>query len=129
MRKLFKKLFNLDKVEVLQIENLELRKQLGHITKQYEILKHQRDALNKKVVLLGGELQSLKIHHWKPVKNIKKGETYWVVTQGGYYPIKGSTLLFGMVSEATRRAYRNGFVVQTREEAEALQDALKNLVK
>lgn len=125
MRKLFRKIFNLDKVEKVAM----LEKMVDYKDGWIETLTKQRNDLMGKVDELTKENNDLKIRKWTVVKNLKKGNVYYVVTQGGYYPIKGNTFLVGVISEVTRRAVKNGFVVNTREEAEALQKAMRDLVK
>lgn len=136
MRKLFRKIFNLDKVEML------VRK-VAYKELWIETLIKQRDKAHGEVEALNFELRTYKdrvehlenilnkkdIKTWKPVKPYKKGEVYYVVTQGGYFQMKGNTWIYGAVSEVTRRAVLNGFVVSSREEAEALQKAMRDLVK
>lgn len=122
MRNLFRRIFNLDKVEMLE-------KKVSYKEGWIETLTKERNDLMGKVEELTKENNVTKICKWSVVKNLKKGNVYYVVTQGGYYPIKANTFLFGIVSEVTRRAIKNGFVVNTREEAEALQKAMRDLVK
>lgn len=62
------------------------------------------------------------------VTNIQQDKFYWVVTQGGFHEIRGSRLNSEDYSEVTKRALKNGFVVATREEAEALQSDMRALV-
>lgn len=64
----------------------------------------------------------------KSVTNIQQDQFYWVVTQGGFHEIRGSRLNSGDYSEVTKRAFKNGFVVATRGEAEALQADMRALV-
>lgn len=125
MRKLFRRIFNLDKAEKVAM----LEKMVELKTDWIKSLTEQRDDLKLKVDELIKENNDLQKRKWTVVKNLKKGNVYYVVTQGGYYPIKANTFLFGIVSEVTRRAIKNGFVVNTREEAEALQKAMRDLVK
>lgn len=125
MRKLFRRIFNLDKVE--QVE--ELSRTVVYKDGWIATLTKQRDVLHLKVEELTKENNELKTRGWETVKSLKKGNVYYVVTQGGYYPMKANTFLFGVVSEVTSRAVKNGFVVNTREEAEALQKAMRGLVK
>lgn len=122
MRNLFRRIFNLDKVETLS-------NQRDKAESEVESLEFQLRTYKDRVEHLENILKEKDIKGWKPVKNLEKGEFYYVVTQGGYYPIKANTFLFGVVSEVTRRAVKNGFVVSTREEAEALQKAMRGLVK
>lgn len=66
-----------------------------------------------------------------PIKGIDvilEHERYWVVTQGGFYEIKGTNLKYN-ASEVTKRAFKNGFVVDSRHKAEELFRRLKNLVE
>lgn len=122
MRKLFRRIFNLDKVEMLE-------RMVAYKDGCIETLTKQRNDLMGKVARLTKENNDLQKRKWTVVKNLKKGNVYYVVTQGGYYPTKGNTFLLGAISEVTRRAVKNGFVVNTREEAEALQKAMRDLVK
>lgn len=65
---------------------------------------------------------------WRSVTKIDKNKVYYLVTQGGFYEIKGSNLLYRNCSEVSRRAYKNGFIVATRREALDLQSAMRSLV-
>lgn len=136
MRNIFRKIFNLDKVEMLErmvvykdgwIATSE--KELDRVYKEVEALNFALRTYKDRVEYVENILKEKHIKIWKPVKQYKKGGVYYVVTQGGYYPIKGSTILFNTISEVTHRAVKNGFVVSTREEAEALQKAMRDLVK
>lgn len=122
MRNLFRRIFNLDKVETLSNQRDKAKCEV-------ESLEFQLRTYKDRIEYLENTLKEKDIKGWKPVKHLEKGKFYYVVSQGGYYPIKANTFLFGIVSEVTRRAVKNGFVVSTREEAEALQKAMRDLVK
>lgn len=123
MRKFFKKLFNLDRVEVLQAEVSLLKKMLEE---QNERTNKQISALDENNRNLREELYGTQ-KMWKGVKQPKERQIYYVVTQGGYHQIMGWKLNKGVMSEVTRRAFKNGFVVETEVEAERLQQAIKKL--
>lgn len=63
------------------------------------------------------------VHH---KQKLDVNKTYYVVTQGGFYPVHLYSLLFNP-KEVTRRAFKNGFVVYTREDAIKLQDNMRKL--
>lgn len=123
MKKFFKRLFNLDRVEQLELENAKLKELWG-----VESTKRKTDvrALNLQLDTLREHLRQYD-KTWKGLSKFDDSRTYYVVTQGGYYQIKGWKLNKGVMSEVTRRAVKNGFVVSSRCEAERLQEALHRL--
>ena len=64
---------------------------------------------------------------WKGLSKFEATKYYYVVTQGGYYSIRGFKLIEPYMSEVTRIAVKNGFVVATENEAEDLQRAIQRL--
>lgn len=119
-----------------RLRNVELlRSQKKQILALEEKVKAQEVAFNKELSDLrkgNKKLQEeLKKYHktWESVSkyDIRSDLTYYVVTQGGYYAIKGWKLKSEVGSEVTKRAYKNGFVVRTEDEAMRLQEAIKRL--
>lgn len=123
MCKLFRKLFNLDRVEVLEAE-------VARFKELWEVEAEKRSSEVGKLVEQNARLLKNEYKHrktWKGLSKFQATKYYYVVTQGGYYSIRGSKLIEPYMSEVTRRAMRNGFVVATEEEAKDLQRAIQRL--
>lgn len=123
MRKLFGKWFYKGQIEALQLE-VERLKELW--SAEAEKRRVEVSSLNR---LLDTYRERLKIYDktWKGVSKFDNDRIYFVVTQGGFYEIKGWKVNKGVMSEVTRRAVKSGFVVSSRLEAERLQAALQRL--
>lgn len=123
MRKFFKKLFNLDRVEVLQdqVKSLERLCQAADEKRKKEV-----STLSLQLDTYRGRLQQYE-KTWKGLGKFDDNRVYYVVTQGGYYQIKGWKINKSVMTEVTRRAVKNGFVVASESEAKRLQEALQRL--
>ena len=62
-------------------------------------------------------------------KQVHHGKIYYVVTQGGYYPCRGYNIVGVGANEVTKRAFKNGFVVNSIDKAEELQRRLRALTR
>lgn len=124
--KFLSKLNPFNKIARLE-ETIRTLKEQVHCLKEEQT--YYRDQNFKNI----DEINRLRSKVVNPVKavffknKLKHDNTYYVVSQGGLYPIKGSTLRMKTMSEITRRALMNGFVVYTREDAETLQRNMRNL--
>lgn len=121
-----RKLFNLDKLEALTLENERL-KQLWELEAQKRL--NETTELTAQNKDLRAQLYAQQAREWTSVNKFKPNDVYFVVTQGGYYQVKGYRIIRGAITETTKRAIAGGFVVATREEAERLQSALHKLVR
>lgn len=123
MKNFIKRLFNLDRVEQLEFENARLKD-------CWEAENQKRKA---DVRALDLQLKTYREHlrkydkTWKGLSKFDDSCVYYVVTQGGYYQIKGWKINKSVMSEVTRRAVKNGFVVSSESEAKRLQEALQRL--
>lgn len=127
----FRKLFGLDRAELeakLSWAKAEIYAQSEMIKMLNVRLAEQTEAMMKQA----DELAKYRPYkqHWVSVTGdqVKSNKLYWVVSQGGFYEIRGYRLLTGSFSQITMFALRNGFVVETREEAQSLSDAMRALV-
>lgn len=126
MKKFIRRLFNLDVVNELKLDNQCLRNAAVYEAEKLRAYKAECNRLLDKLKIYNNEREKY-VKTWKGLKKFDNNDLYFVVTQGGYYQIQGWKINRNLMSEVTRRAVKNGFVVATRQEAESLQEALKRL--
>lgn len=123
MKNFLKRLFNLDRVEQLELENAKL-KELWEV--EAEKRKREVSKLAEQNARLIKDMYECH-KTWKGLSKFKDNRVYYVVTQGGYYQITGWKINQKLMTEVTRRAVKNGFVVSSESEAQSLQKALQRL--
>lgn len=123
MKNFIKRLFNLDRVEQLKLENARLKEywETEHLNRKADV-----GALSLQLNTCRENLRKYE-KTWKGLGKFDDNRVYYVVTQGGYYQIKGWKINKSVMSEVTRRAVKNGFVVSSESEAGRLQEALQRL--